>query len=195
MNYLAHTFLSGNDDELLIGNFIADGVRGKQAQAFSPGIINGIALHRAIDAFTDTHPVVAETKNRLRTKYKKYAPVIADMYYDHFLASRFELYADVPLEIYTSEVYKLITSYQAILPARVQHLFAHMKQHNWLLSYAQLSGIGQALTGMSQRTTFNSGMETAVYELQENYALYEQEFALFFPELVTYSEAFRKTLL
>lgn len=195
MNYLAHTFLSGNDDELLIGNFIADGVRGKQAQAFSPGIIRGITLHRAIDAFTDTHPVVAETKNRLRTKYKKYAPVIADMYYDHFLASRFELYADVPLEIYTSEVYKLITSYQAILPARVQHLFAHMKQHNWLLSYAQLNGIGQALTGMSQRTTFNSGMETAVYELQENYTLYEQEFALFFPELVTYSEAYRNTLL
>lgn len=188
MNYLAHTFLSGNDDELLIGNFIADAVKGKQAALYSPGIARGIRLHRLIDTYTDTHPVVAETKARLRPRYRKYAPVVADLYFDHFLASRFDEFSGEPLPQYTDRVYTLINKHFDELPERVQYFFPYMMKQNWLLSYAEVSGIGRALGGLSRRTSFESGMDTAGEELLENYSLYNREFSIFFPELMAYVE-------
>ena len=163
-------------------------------ELYSPGIAKGILLHRRIDHYTDTHPIVAETKARLRPRYRKFAPVIADMYYDHFLASEFEKYALKPLKAFTQEVYAIIQRHYDLLPLRVQHLFPYMQQQNWLLSYAQLEGITQALTGMSRRATFVSGMETAGEELQENYALYAAEFDAFFPELVQFVEEVKEGL-
>jgi acyl carrier protein phosphodiesterase len=188
VNYLAHAFLSGNNPELLLGNFIADSVKGKQAERYTEGVAKGIRLHRLIDTYTDTHEIVGETKARLRVKYRKFAPVIADMYYDHFLASRFDRYASEPLPQYTKRVYDIINQAFDILPARMQYMFPHMMQHDWLTGYAQLEGINRALTGMSRRASFISGMETAALELQENYDLYAAEFEAFFPELVQYVE-------
>lgn len=188
MNYLAHIFLSGDDEALLIGNFIADAVKGKQLELYPEGIARGIRLHRLIDSFTDTHPVVRETKARLRPHFRKYAPVVADLYFDHFLASRFEEFASEPLKPYTSRVYTLIDQHLPNLPERVQYFFPYMMRQNWLLSYAEVSGIAQALGGLSRRTSFESGMERAGEELLENYTLYDAEFSLFFPELIAYVE-------
>ena len=194
MNYLAHTFLSGDDEELLVGNFIADAVKGKQAALYPPGIARGIRLHRLIDTYTDTHPVVAETKARLRPRYRKYAPVVADLYFDHFLASRFREFSDESLESYTARVYTLINRHFELLPERVQHFFPYMMKQNWLLSYAEVAGIRQALGGLSRRTTFASGMETAGEELLDNYRLYNRDFSLFFPELMAYVAEALQTL-
>ncbi len=188
MNYLAHVFLSGSEPELMIGNFIADAVRGKQILQFSEGIQKGIFLHREIDRFTDTHPVVYQTKNRLRPQYGKYASVIADMYYDHFLAANFNIFSSLPLSTFTAQTYSVLEQNWSILPERVKVFLPHMKAHNWLLSYAQINGIKQALTGLSRRTTFVSGMETAAQELELNYELYAREFLDFMPELVAFSE-------
>ncbi|WP_276495987.1 ACP phosphodiesterase [Pontibacter litorisediminis] len=186
MNYLAHIYLSGTDDELLLGNFIADAVKGRQAEQYEPGVAKGIYLHRLIDTYTDTHPIVAETKARLRPRYRKFSPVIADMYYDHFLARNFEQYAREPLGNFVQKTYGLIRRHYGILPPRVQHLFTYMQRQNWLESYAQVHGIAQALEGMSRRTKFVSGMETAGEELVEQYELYLADFQVFFPELERY---------
>lgn len=186
MNYLAHIYLSGTDEELLLGNFIADAVKGRQAEQYSPGIARGIRLHRLIDTYTDTHPVVGLTKARLRPKYKKFAPVIADMYYDHFLARNFEQYAPEPLPDFVQRSYTLIQRNYHVLPPRMQDIFPYMQRQNWLESYAEVAGVAQALTGMSRRTSFVSGMETAAEELVAQYALYHADFEVFFPELEQY---------
>lgn len=188
MNFLAHAFLSGDNPELLLGNFIADTVKGKQAALYTSEVAKGIKLHRLIDTYTDTHRVVAETKARLRPQYRKFAPVIADIFYDHFLASRFEHFAQEPLSIYTQKVYSIVGASLHLLPERMKYTFEHMQRHNWLLGYAQLEGVGRALTGMSRRASFASGMETAVHELEQNYTLYAAEFEVFFPELIQYVE-------
>jgi acyl carrier protein phosphodiesterase len=188
LNYLAHVFLSGDDKELLLGNFIADAVKGKQMDLYAPGVIKGIRLHRLIDSYTDTHPVVAETKARLRPGYKKYAPVIADLYYDHFLAKNFQVYSSIALPVFTTSVYELIQQYYETLPDRVQQFFPYMMRQDWLRSYSTIDGIGQALSGLSRRTTFTSGMETASTELRRNYEAYQHDFTTFFPELIDYVE-------
>lgn len=188
MNYLAHVFLSGSDTELMIGNFIADAVRGKQILTFPENIKKGILLHREIDAFTDSHAIVAKSKDRLRPVYGKYAPVIADMYYDHFLAANFKAYSTKGLHTFTTEIYTILQEHWHLLPERVKYFLPHMMKHNWLLSYAEIQGIKQALTGLSKRTTFVSGMETAALELENNYPLYAAEFEQFFPELITFTQ-------
>jgi acyl carrier protein phosphodiesterase len=186
LNYLAHVFLSGLNEELLIGNFIADSVRGSQLQQYPAGIAAGIILHRQIDTFTDAHPVVHQTKNRLRPQYRKYAGVIADIYYDHFLAVNFHRYSSQPLADYTQEVYGLVQRYQSILPEKVQYFLPYMMEQNWLLNYANINGIRRSLTGLSRRTAFVSNMDTAATELENNYLLYEKEFQAFFPDLQAY---------
>ncbi len=99
MNFLAHIYLSGNDTDLIIGNFIADGIKGKKYKKFSPGIQKGILLHREIDTFTDAHPIVRQSTKRLHKNYGHYSGIIVDILYDHFLAKNWSRYSDVPLEI------------------------------------------------------------------------------------------------
>lgn len=186
MNYLAHVFLSGANEELLVGNFIADSVKGNQRHLFSPGINQGIALHRQIDTFTDSHSIVEASKKRLRPDYRKYAGVITDIFYDHFLAIHFNKYTTVSLPEFSQQVYKTVLQHEAILPEKVHYFLPYMMRDNWLLNYQNLEGIKRSLTGMSRRTTFISNMETATVELEKNYAFYETEFLTFFPELQEY---------
>ncbi|GAB3814219.1 acyl carrier protein phosphodiesterase [Pontibacter rugosus] len=178
----------------MIGNFIADAVKGKQAELYPERVAKGIRLHRLIDTYTDTHPVVAETKARLRPKYKKFAPVVSDMYFDHFLAAHFQTYTGFLLPEFVMNAYALIQKHHALLPLRMQHMFSYMQRQNWLESYAQVQGIGQALEGISRRATFASGMETAAAELVENYKLYFQDFDVFFPQLVQYVSEVKEQL-
>lgn len=196
MNFLAHLYLSGPDpaapgyDDLAVGNFIADSVPGRQLENYPSGVRAGIRLHRAIDTFTDAHPVVRRTTARLRQAgYGKYAGVIADMFFDHFLALYFREFSPAePLADFTRRVYALLSRRQAGFPARVQQFLPHLIAHNWLLSYAEIEGIGGALGGLSRRASPGSGMETAAEELRQNYAAYEADFRAFFPALQAFVE-------
>ncbi len=186
MNFLAHTFLSGSDEELLVGNFIADSVKGRQKDLYPIGIRRGIELHRLIDSYTDGHPIVQQTKERLRPEQGKFAGVITDMFYDHFLAANFKQYSAVPLLDYTLYVYQTVQKFPELLPERVQYFLPYMIKQNWLYRYAQISGIQASLNGLSRRSAFTSNMSTATQALEENYFDYKQDFDLFFPELQNY---------
>jgi acyl carrier protein phosphodiesterase len=188
MNFLAHLYLSFGDEEITIGNFIADHVKGRSASQFPPKIKLGIDLHRAIDEFTDHHEIVYRTKFRLRPEFRKYAPVIADVYYDHFLAADWKNYSSKSLSRFASEFYQMANRYREILPARTSRMLPVMTTHDWLTSYKSLEGIHVILTQMSQRTAFESGMEKASVELEKNYDSYKKEFRDFFPELITFSK-------
>jgi acyl carrier protein phosphodiesterase len=183
MNFLSHLYLAGESEGLIIGNYIADSVKGKAFNQFTPEIQKGIVLHRQIDMFTDTHPIVDESKKRLREKYKKYASVIVDIYYDHYLAINFQAYSDVSLHQFSQNIYKIIQDNHAVLPEKSVSFTKYMLQHNILFEYSKLEGIERVLMGMSKRASFQSNMEHAIHDLKEHYPLFEKEFALFFPEL------------
>lgn len=183
MNFLSHIFLSGNNEGLIIGNFIADSVKGGDLSQFSSEIQKGIILHRKIDTFTDSHPVVEVSKNRLRPEYHKYASVIVDVYYDHFLAAGFLKYSKEPLKEYVQRIYKIIEEHRPILPLKASHFTEYMLRYNILEAYSRLDGIEQVLRGMAGRASFVSKMELSIHDLKKNYALFENEFHSFFPEL------------
>jgi acyl carrier protein phosphodiesterase len=196
MNFLAHLFLSGPADAptyagILLGQFIADSVPGKQLENYPPAVQAGIRLHRAIDAYTDQHPVVRRSTQRLREAgYGKYAGVISDMFLDHFLARNFAEFSTETLAGFTRRVYAVLQAHEAEMPPRVQQFFPHLVQHNWLLGYAETEGIRRALSGLSRRALPGSGMETAVRELERNYAAYEADFRAFFLDLQAYVAGF-----
>ena len=174
----------------MVGNFIGDFVRGRDLAAqFGEGIARGIELHRAIDAFTDHHPIVKQSKARLWPTYRHYSSVIVDMYYDHFLAAGWATYSNEPLDRYAQRAYQLMAKHDPILPEQVRYMLGHMTRHNWLVGYSYVEGIRRALTGMSRRATFESKMDEAVNDLKSSYTEFEGEFKVFFPELQGFSAA------
>ncbi|MGY6559701.1 MAG: acyl carrier protein phosphodiesterase [Nitritalea sp.] len=186
MNYLAHAYLSFDEPKVLVGNFIGDFVRGKVEEMYEAEIAIGIRLHREIDAFTDAHAEVKAAQLLLRTRHGRYASVITDMFFDFFLGRNWPEYHVKPLEVFAQESYALLDSHQAILPEKFIPAFEMMKRYNWLYQYSTLEGIRKAMSGMAQRTRFESNMEYAHVSLQENFDAFEQHFKAFFPELVTF---------
>ncbi len=186
MNFLAHIYLSGDNEELKIGNFIADSVKGKQYLEYPPEIIKGIVLHRAIDTFTDTHPIVSKSVERLFERYGHYSRVIVDILYDHFLAANWKDYSDIPLKIYTEDFYKLLQDNFEILPKPVQNFLPYMVADNWLYNYRKIEGIEKILFQMNRRIKYRAKMHLAVEELREFYEEFEDEFTRFFEELRAY---------
>jgi acyl carrier protein phosphodiesterase len=186
MNYLAHLYLSGNNHELMIGNFIADHVKGRQIELFDEEIVKGIKLHRLIDEFTDTHKVVEQSKIRLRSNFGKYSPVIVDVFYDHYLAVKWEQYHHEVLSVYANNFYTLLKDNHHRLPLRTQQMIEYMIPQNWLVNYQTIAGINKTLTGMSKRTKFESRMDEAAIYLDKYYSEFEQEFNEYFEELRTY---------
>lgn len=188
MNFLAHIYLSGNDKQVVIGNFIADGIRGNTYLKYPKKIQLGILLHREIDTFTDAHKTVRKSTKRLHKNYGHYAGVIVDILYDHFLAKNWKKYAPISLEEYVANFYSILKNNFTILPPRVQKMMPYMIADNWLLSYASVTGITKVLEGMNRRTNNQSQMNLAVNELQEFYNDFETEFTSFFDELIAFSE-------
>lgn len=183
MNFLAHIYLSGENDHIKIGNFIADGIHGKNFDEFPIDVQKGIRLHREIDSFTDFHPIFRQSKHRLHERYGHYSGVIMDIFYDHFLAKNFSNYSKVPLKDFSENFYKVLDTNFSILTPRFQKILPILKEENWLLMYATIEGISHILYNMDRRTRLRSKMQFSVEELKSFYSEFETEFTLFFAEM------------
>ncbi len=188
MNFLAHIYLSGDHDLITIGNFIADGIKGKRYQDHPDSIQVGILLHREIDTFTDAHPTVRLSTKRLHKRFGHYSGVIVDILYDHYLAKNWLVYSDIPLKIYVDDFYESLHQNSELLPLRIKNMMPYMLADNWLLNYAEIAGIQNVLNGMNRRTNNIVGMGRATDELKEFYQEFEEEFTLFFEELRLFSD-------
>lgn len=184
MNYLAHIYLSGTNDLLKIGNFMADSIKGHDYEKFDAAIKKGILLHRHIDSFTDMHPVYRKSKHRLHEKYGHYSGVIMDILYDHFLAKNWSKFSDEKLEDYANNFYQLLQDNYEILTERIKGMMPYMIARNWFVSYATIAGLEMILFQMDYKTKHRANMQEAVVELQEFYTEFESEFFIFFQELI-----------
>ncbi len=188
MNFLAHIYLSFEDDEITIGNFIADSIRGNKYDHLPERVQKGIALHREIDTFTDAHPTVRKSTKRLHKNYSHYSGVIVDIFYDHFLAKNWKDYSDTPLGIFVENFYDLLEDNYHILPIGVKRMMPYMIADNWIFNYSKMKGIGRVLNGVNRRTKNKSKMNFAIMDLEEHYEEFENEFTSFFEELTVFSK-------
>ncbi len=187
MNYLAHIYLSGNDDLVKIGNFIGDYIKGRRYLEYDdPRIRKGIILHRNIDSFTDHNETARKMKSFLVADYSKYAGIIVDIFYDHFLAINWDKYANISLEDFINHFYHLLKTHEEMLPAPVQKFLPKMIRHNRLLSYKHIEGIENALNVMVKRTSLPDKTQKAKEILNYYYYEMESNFNSFFPQIIDY---------
>ncbi len=194
MNFLAHIYLSDNSDEIMIGNFIADSIRGNHFEHLPYGIIKGIKLHRSIDEYTDQHLVVRQSIHRLQPTFNRYAGIISDIFYDYFLAKNWSTYSNTSLAQFSQKFYLLLEENYALLPLEIQQILPNMIKNNWLINYGNKEGIKRTLEGMNFRIGNKIDLTQAMLILEENENDFASDFAQFFPDLINHVQNFRLML-
>jgi acyl carrier protein phosphodiesterase len=205
MNYLAHAYLSSDSPEMILGGMLGDFVKGSFQGRYAPEICRGIALHRQIDCFTDSHSVIRASKQIISPGRRRFAGIMIDLFCDHFLAKHWGRYWDqlslwgtegrvaLPLpqrslHDFSQHVYRTLLDRQEILPDRLRRILPYMVEQNWLTSYQDISNIGRALNGISQRLKRQNTLFNSVEELEQNYHFFEQTFEAFFPQLILFAK-------
>ena len=186
MNYLAHIYLSGTNEEILVGNFIGDYVKGFELARYSEEVRKGIMLHRHIDSFTDTNLIVKRSKARIMERYRKYAGIIIDIFYDHFLLKDWLNYSNQPIHDFILQVHGILCRHLDALPEGVRLFLPSFIKNNWIKKYSTIEGIEDILHRMSSHTTLPEETDFAVKVLREEYDMLKSEFSAFFPSLMSY---------
>jgi acyl carrier protein phosphodiesterase len=183
MNYLAHAYLSFNHDELLIGNMVSDFVKGKRQFDFPQAIQTGIKLHRAIDTFTDEHPVTKEAKLFLKPAVGSYSGAFIDVVYDHFLANDENQFTETTLQAFAAKTYYTLQKFYDVLPPRFQVLLPYMTAQNWLYNYKSLWGTQQSFGGIVRRAKYLQTSNEAFDAFEKHYLPLQKCYTDFFPSL------------
>jgi acyl carrier protein phosphodiesterase len=186
MNFLAHLYLSGDNVDTRMGNFIGDYVKGRSLERYPDGVQKGIFIHRAIDFYTDTHPATFEVRQLFREGYRKYAGVVVDVFFDHFLARYWATFSPFPLKGFTRKFYYQMVLRYRELPKRVRNVLPLLIQSNRLYSYHKVEGVEQALQIMSRVTSLPNRTEFAIETLMYNYSFIRDQFLIFFPDLIDF---------
>lgn len=190
MNYLAHLFLAGSSDEFRAGALAGDFVRGILPSATGDGYVEGIRHHRAIDAYTDSHPVSARSRARI-PQYRHYARIIVDVFYDHLLARTWNCWTDIPLPRFTRSVYGSLLRMKEQMPPEMRIVVERMSEGDWLSGYGEIDSVRRALRGISTRIQRPVRLEESVSGLLEQYAAFEADFLEFFPGAIHMSERWK----
>ena len=188
MNYLSHIYLSGDSEEIKLGNFIGDFVKGNQFLKYPPEIAKGILLHRQIDSFTDSHRVINECIVKLRPGFGKYSGIVIDIFLDHFLAVNWHTYSIEKLSFFTKRFHAILLSNFFQLPSRVKLFVPFLIQNKRLQSYGSFQGIENTLRIMVKHASLPAETDFAMKILEEEYEFFNSAFNEFFPEIIRFIE-------
>ena len=189
MNYLAHTYLSGENDDIKIGNFLGDWVKGSDYLKYPDDIRTGILLHRNIDSFTDNHPIVHKSSGRFLSRYFKYSGVIIDILYDHYLAKNWSDFCEIPLHDYVGKMHNIMLNRFDILPERLKNYLPGFMNERWIERYATIAGIRDVLDAMSKRTSLPNETEFAISVMETYYEEFRHDFYDFFGQIIEFVES------
>ncbi len=187
MNFLVHFYLDCDSPEAMVGSVMPDLCRGPMPADLPPAARRAFERHRVVDAFTDTHPVFACTRRRLQARHHHFSGILADVFYDHILASEWSRYHDEPLDDFIERVHGAIHHCRAILPVSMRRPAARLVEQNWLGRYATVEGIertlGQMSVRLSERLNRAIDLAPAAYDLAEQHDAIAADFHAFFPLL------------
>ncbi|MGC5702850.1 DUF479 domain-containing protein [Pseudomonas sp. NFXW11] len=182
MNYLAHLHLGGQRPGQLLGSLYGDFVKGRLQGQFSPEIEAAILLHRRIDTYTDSHPLVLASLARFSQTRRRYAGIVIDVFFDHCLARDWNQYANRPLPQFTAEVYRALAA-EPVLPGRLAQIAPYMAADDWLGSYREFAVLEQVLRGIARRLSRPEELTAAMAELERLYQPLSEDFRAFYPQL------------
>jgi acyl carrier protein phosphodiesterase len=193
MNYLAHLYLAGDSPESLLGSIMGDFVKGAIGDRYPPKITRGIELHRKIDAYTDSHPITRASRKLYSPARRRFAGIIVDLCYDHFLYRHWPEFTDLALDQFISRIYDILIAHREALPARMAAMVPVMIREDWLGSYQDLMGVEKALSRLSKRVTNGDRLLSAIEEIKLHYQSLEANFLIFFPDLIHFVQNFQRS--
>lgn len=192
MNHLAHALLAGPDPDCRLGGMLGDFVRGAIDPTLGRGVGHGIALHRAIDSYTDTHDAIVEARALFEPPYRRYAGILIDIWFDHLLARDFDRWSEVPLASFSDELQALLRERWPELPPALQRFSRYLGAHRLPAAYAEREMIGEVLAGVGSRLTRSNPLARGLVEISRLETELDCIFARFFPQLLAFAESWRE---
>ena len=192
MNFLAHLHLAAPNPDAIVGNAIADLIRGPDLSLLPPTIQAGVRTHRKIDAFTDSHPVVNRSITRISERWGWFSGIVIDIYYDHILATEWPLYSDEPYRDFAERMYDVLEGAKPHVNAEGRHFLEKFRETDRLGQYATTAGITDTLLRVSERIAKRMPkralpLADAMPELTAQHAELSDDFRAFYPELVRHA--------
>ena len=194
MNYLAHLHLAEQTPEGWLGGLLGDFVKGRIGSRYPPNVARGIRLHRRIDVLTDAHPVVARSRRRFSAERRRFAGIIVDICYDHFLCRHWDEFTGVDLETFTGDVYRVLEDNTDLLPERLRAIAPRMIANDWLGAYREIAWVGRAIDRVSRRLRRRQGLAGSISEVEQHYRELEADFVEFFPAMINEAGQQRRAL-
>ena len=192
MNYLAHLYLADLTNDSLVGHLLGDFVKGAAISGYDRGIQDAIRFHRKVDSFSDAHRFTRASRRRIAPPWRRFAGIMVDVCYDHFLARSWHRFSDETLTAFVQRVYADLQSHRGCLPEAAEHVLARMVSYDWLGSYQDIHMVGVALDRIAVRLSRGERFLGAINDIQANYKALQDDFLSFFPELVDFALAFKQ---
>lgn len=189
MNYLAHLLLADDNDASRIGNLLGDFTRGPISELekiYPAELVRGIRMHRAVDGFTDSHEIFKTARLLLAPERRRFAGIIVDIFFDHYLCLHWQQYSEIELEVFIEDVYLALERHPNWHTGRLADAFPVMRNENWLMAYASIEGIGMTLQRVSTRSPRIAAIARGAEDLRKNYDGFEAHFHAFMPRLLTF---------
>lgn len=190
MNHLAHCFLSFGDEDVLLGNFIGDFVKGKEWQSYPVRVQTGIMLHRTIDSFTDNHAATDQSVRRIRSLAGRYAPPLVDILYDHLLAIYWEQYSETLFDDFAEKTYRQLAARVSEMPPVLAERLPRMLEGRFLHGYTRREGLDWVLNRFSERIEGKFDPVALSNAFFADLNGFSADFNVFFPDLIAVSNQF-----
>ena len=191
MNFLAHLYLADITNDSLLGQLLGDFVKGRAIYDYHPRIQAAIHFHRRIDSYCDAHPITRTSRNRIGPVRRRFAGILVDVCYDHFLARDWHCFNSEPLTDFAQRVYTCLAQNRIPLPDRFGGVLSRMIAHDWLGGYYHLDKVALALDRIADRLSCGQRFKGGIADIMDNYRELQSDFHAFFPEVVRFSKAFR----
>ncbi len=186
MNFLAHLYLAGENEDYVVGQMLADFLERGWQERVSPGVLRGIRLHQQADLFTDQHELFRRSRERLPQHLRRYAGIVVDIFYDHLLANHWARFHDAPLDQFAQSRYRILEGRTEEMTDRMRAVLPILVERDWLTSYRSVEGVERALVGVSRRLKRANPIAEAGAALRDDREGFEQDFLAFFPELTVH---------
>lgn len=183
MNYLAHIALSGSNTDVMIGNFIGDFIKGDEFNNFPKDLKKGMLLHRAIDSFTDSHPINIQSKRRFYKEFPKVGGIITDIVYDYFLCLNWNTFYNIELELFITNTYIQLEINKNKFPLEMEGLYEHLITNDWFKRYQTQKGTALSLSQIGAKIKYSKDLGTAFEIVNNNFEEFNDEFLAFYNEL------------
>jgi acyl carrier protein phosphodiesterase len=193
VNFLAHLYLAGENEDQVVGQVLADFLERGWQELVSPGVLRGIRLHQQTDLYTDQHALFRRSRERLPPHLRRYAGIVVDIFYDHLLATHWEQFHHTPLEEFAQSRYRILEARTEEMTGRMRAVLPIFIERDWLTSCRSKEGIERALIGISRRLKRVNPIAEAGAVLWADREGFEQDFLSFFPDLTAHISRLAKS--